>query len=95
MRKFDDASGATWVATVRERPGTDYKGRYFLSLRPEGGDEKDEEEGVALLDVRWNSRRTGERTLETMSDTELRRRLRLARGRYRARSAGESDPAAE
>lgn len=95
MRRFDDASGATWVATVKERPGTDYKGRYFLFLRPEGGDEKDEGEGVALLDVRWNSRRTGERTLETMSDTELRRRLRLARGRYRARSAGEPDPAAE
>lgn len=92
MRTFDDTSGATWVATVKERPGTDYKGRYFLLLRPEGADD---EEGVALLDVRWNSRRTAERTLETMSDTELRRRLRLARGRYRAGSAGTSDPAAE
>lgn len=87
MREFDDASGAPWVATVKERPGTDYKGRYYLLLRPGAGDAED---GVALLDVRWNSERTAERTLETMSDTELRRRLRLARGRYRAGSAGEA-----
>lgn len=95
MREFDDASGATWVATVDERPGTDYKGRYFLRLRAEGGgeDRGGEDEGVALLDVRWNSRRTAERTVETMSETELRRRLRLARGRYP--SAGGPGPAPE
>lgn len=93
MREFEDASGSTWVATVKERPGTDYKGRYFLFLHPEGAE--GEEEGVALLDVRWNSEGTAERTLETMSDTELRRRLRLARGRYRAGSAGTSGSAPE
>ena len=92
MREFDDASGATWVATVKARPGTDYKGRYYLFLRPEDGTET---EGVALLDLRWNSERTAERTLETMSDTELRRRLRLARGRYRAEAGGTPAPAPE
>ncbi len=76
MREFVDGSGAAWVASVRERPGPDYKGRYFFFLEPDGGGD-----GLALLDVRWNSERTARRTLETMSDVELRRRLRSALGR--------------
>ncbi|MDE2773499.1 MAG: hypothetical protein OXI46_07315 [Gemmatimonadota bacterium] len=76
MREFVDGSGAAWMAGVRERPGPDYKGRYFLFLEPGGGGD-----GLALLDVRWNSERTARRTLETMSDVELRRRLRSALGR--------------
>ena len=41
----------------------------------EGGDP------VELTDVRWNNERTAQRTLDTMSVVELRRRLRSARGR--------------
>lgn len=78
MRTFEDEEGRRWRATVRERPGPDYKGRYYFYVRPE---EADDEDGVALLDIRWNSRRTAERTLRTMSEFELRRRLRSARGR--------------
>jgi hypothetical protein len=76
MRKFEDANGAAWTATVREREGPDYKGRYHLWLEP-----ADRSEGVALLDLRWNSERTARRTLSTMSVVELRRRLRSALGR--------------
>jgi hypothetical protein len=76
MREFTDGAGGEWVATVRERPGPDYKGRYYFFLEPSGGGA-----GVALVDVRWNSERTAQRTLETMSEVELRRRLRSARGR--------------
>jgi hypothetical protein len=76
MREFTDGAGAGWVATVRERPGPDYKGRYYFFLEPRAGGE-----GVALTDVRWNSERTAQRTLETMSEVELRRRLRSALGR--------------
>jgi hypothetical protein len=76
MREFADGAGARWVATVRERPGPDYKGRYYLYLEPRAGGE-----GVFLVDVRWNSERTAQRTLETMSEVELRRRLRSALGR--------------
>ncbi len=83
MREFTDAAGRVWVGTVRERPGPDYKGRYYLYLWSR---EKGEEEGVALVDVRWNSLETAERTLATMSDVELRRRLRSAVGRYRTRA---------
>lgn len=81
MREFEDREGRSWVATVRERPGPDYKGQFYFYVRPEEGAEED---GVALLDVRWNSRRTAERTLDTMSGVELRRRLRQALGRRRS-----------
>ncbi|MFP3948992.1 MAG: hypothetical protein ACLFWG_09705, partial [Longimicrobiales bacterium] len=74
-----------WIATVRERPGSDYKGRFFFFLRPKDGSEHD---GVSLVDVRWNSRKTAERALETMSGVELRRRLRSALGR--SRNAGSA-----
>ena len=78
MRAFRDGHGTSWVATVRARPGRDYKGRYYFFVRPESGGD---EEGIALLDVRWNSERTAQRTLTTMSDVELRRRLESAKGR--------------
>jgi hypothetical protein len=84
MRSFKDEDGLEWDASVRERPGRDYKGRYYFFLKPLGGEDS---EGIALLDVRWNSERTAQRTLDTMSDVELRRRLRSARGR------GRPDPA--
>lgn len=80
MRTFEDEQGRLWIASVRSRPGTDYKGRYYFFLVPEGGEDAD---GVALIDIRWNTERTARRTLETMSDVELRRRLRSARGRGR------------
>jgi hypothetical protein len=76
MREFTDGAGAGWTASVRERPGPDYKGRYYFFVEPRGGGE-----GVALGDVRWNSERTAQRTLDTMSEVELRRRLRSALGR--------------
>lgn len=81
MREFEDQDGKTWVATVQERPGPDYKGRYYFFVHPKDGSKDDE---IALLDVRWNSVRTAERTLRTMSEVELRRRLRQALGRGRS-----------
>ena len=83
MRSFQDESGRTWVASVRERPGHDYKGRYSFVFALEGDETG---EPIELADVRWNSLRTAQRTLATSSDVELRRRLRSARGRASARA---------
>ena len=77
MRKFQDEQGATWVASCKERSGDDYKGRYWFFMVRDGA----EEEGVELADVQWNSLRTAERTLRTMSEAELKRRHRSAMGR--------------
>ena len=76
MRDFTDAGGRAWQASVHEEPGTDYKGRFRLVLTPRDG-----ADAVALEDIRWNSERTAQRTLDTMSEVELRRRLRSALGR--------------
>jgi len=81
LRNFTDAQGRRWTASAREEKGTDYKGRLHMVLTPhDGGDDH----AVALEDVRWNSERTARRTLETMSEVELRRRLRSALGRSRS-----------
>lgn len=77
MRDFTDHEGRSWVASVVEEAGADYKGRYHLVLRAADGTGAT----VALEDIRWNSERTARRTLETMSLVELRRRLRSAAGR--------------
>jgi hypothetical protein len=80
MRQFSDAEGRSWVASAAEEEGTDYKGRFYLVMSPE-----DSSEVVELRDVRWNSERSADRTLSTMSVVELRRRLRSAAGRGVAR----------
>jgi hypothetical protein len=87
VRTFQDEDGQRWVASVGFRPGRDYQGRYFFVVRREGdadggtGDGLGGGEGLPLPEIRWNSEKTARRTLETMSDVELRRRLRSARGR--------------
>ena len=81
MRRFTDEQGVDWVAAVAAEQGGDYKGRFYLVLRRA---EAEDEEPVALTDVRWNSRKTARRTMNTMSNVELRRRLHSARGRARA-----------
>jgi len=78
VRTFSDHEGKAWVATVACDEGTNYKGRWFFRMRPETSGE---DSTVSLTDVRWNSERTARRTLETMSEVELRRRLRSAVGR--------------
>lgn len=76
VREFADEGGAGWVAGLVERPGPDHKGRFRFVARPAAG-------GVPVLlhDVQWNSEKTARRTLDTMSEVELRRRLRWAVGR--------------
>ena len=96
MRRFVDEQGRSWVASVAQEEGGDYKGRFFLVMEcamdrenPGPGDSAGRSAGVEgeaparlpVQDVRWNSAKTAERTLATASDVELRRRLRSALGR--------------
>ena len=75
MRTFEDQSGSAWTADVHTEDSPDYKGRYFFVFK--GGDGR----SYALQDVRWNSERTAQRTLDTMAEAELKRRLRTAMAR--------------
>ena len=88
MRLFSDSDGDAWVATVHSDEGLDFKGRHHLYFHPADAEER----GVELLDVRWNSTGTAERTLATMSDVELRRRLRSALGRSALGGGSEVSP---
>ena len=82
MREFTDADGRDWTASAVEEEGTDYKGRFHLVMSP-----SDSDDVVELTDVRWNSERSAQRTIASMSVVELRRRLRSATGRGFARPA--------
>jgi hypothetical protein len=90
VRTFQDEEGQRWIASAGFRPGRDYQGRYFFVVRREGeapGDSTGDGSGgggLALPEIQWNSEKTARRTLETMSEVELRRRLRSARGRVPA-----------
>lgn len=87
MREFTDAQGGRWRAAARldDAKNADYKGRLFLVLEPLDGAAVG---ALELREVRWNSERTAERTIATMSTVELRRRLRSALGRVSERRAG-------
>jgi hypothetical protein len=77
MRTFRDAAGRAWVASAREEDTPRHHGRWYLVLHPE-----DEPDAIhAIPEVRWQTDATAVRTLRTMSDFELRRRLRIVRGR--------------
>jgi len=78
MREFEDESGSVWLASVRERAGDNYKGRFGFQVSERDGHRG---EGFSVEEVRWNSPSTAQRSLSTMAEKELRRLLRIARGR--------------
>lgn len=78
MKQFTAENGREWVATAREEDTPRHHGRWFLVLHPAGEAEPE----LAVPEVRWKSRHTAERTLSTMSDFELKRRLRIASRRH-------------
>jgi hypothetical protein len=87
MRTFQDESGRTWTADAREEDTPRHHGRWYLVFRA-----ADEAE-YAHPEVRWQNRPTALRTINSMSEFELRRRLlnvlgRGARELHAVREAG-------
>lgn len=78
MKAFNAADGREWVATAREEDTPRHHGRWFLVLHPADGPDPE----FAVPEIRWKNRKTAERTLATMSDFELQRRLRIAARRH-------------
>ena len=73
MKTFQDEHGGTWVATAREESTPRHHGRWYLVFHPTS----DEDRLLAMPEVRWQTYASARRTLATMSDFELRRRLHL------------------
>ena len=73
MKTFADHHGRAWVATAHEELTPRHHGRWYLVFQPAD----DENRVLAMPEVRWQTRATAERTLRTMSEFELRRRLHL------------------
>jgi hypothetical protein len=87
MKTFSGEDGREWVATAREEDTPRHHGRWYMVLHPS------DDAGAELMipEIRWKNRLTAERTLRTMSDFELRRRLRIGRRRHDTPGA-ERDP---
>lgn len=84
MKTFTDERGREWTADAREEDTPRHHGRWFLVLAPADGDGPE----LILPEVRWQSHRSAVRTLDTMGDFELRRRLRMASRRHEAPGGG-------
>lgn len=78
MKSFTGEDGQEWVATAREEDTPRHHGRWYLVLHPADSHAPE----LALPEIRWKNRYTAERTLATMSQFELRRRLRIAAQRH-------------
>ncbi|MCI0356103.1 MAG: hypothetical protein L0099_13855 [Acidobacteria bacterium] len=71
MREFSDQGGRRWVADAREEPTPRHHGRWYLVFQPLASHEP----VLPMPEVRWQTHETANRTLQTMSEFELRRRL--------------------
>lgn len=78
MRSFMDQEGRGWIATAREEETPRHHGRWHFVFHTDALPTNLE---LALPEVRWQSRETAERTILTMSENELLRRLAVARAR--------------
>ena len=70
-----DASGTSWVASAREEETPRHHTRWYLVFEGPDGTV------LPMPEVRWQTRATAERTLLTISDFELRRRIHVVRER--------------
>ena len=80
MKNFLDDQGREWTATAREEATPRHHGRWYLVFHPAA----DPALLLPLPEVRWQTRQSAARTLRTMSEFELLRRLLAARTRVGA-----------
>jgi hypothetical protein len=78
MKTFRAENGESWVASAEREDTERHHGIWFLIFHRAG----DSSERFPVFEVRWQTRATAERTLRTMSDLELQRRLKSAIARH-------------
>lgn len=74
MKIFQDETGQSWVATAARENTDRHHGVWYLIFHPAGHPA----DRLEVDEVRWQTEATAARTLRTMSDFELVRRLRSA-----------------
>ena len=77
MRTFHDDHGREWTAAAREENTPRHHGRWYLVFHPAA----DPSTVLPLPEIRWQTAQSAARTLRTMSEFELLRRLQAARTR--------------
>lgn len=77
MRSFRDDEGREWTATAREEITPRHHGRWHLAFHPVDAPDQ----LIPVPEVRWQTAQSAERTLQTMAEFELVRRLLAARSR--------------
>ena len=89
MRNFQDDRGREWTASAREEDTPRHHGRWVLVFHPA----EDPAAVIPLPEVRWQTAQSAERTLRTMAEFELVRRLISARARAGAEAAASGSAA--
>jgi hypothetical protein len=74
MKVFKDELGNSWVAKAIEEATPRHHGKWYLVFHPE----HDPAQLYDVPTIRWQTEATAARTLETISDFELRRRVKSA-----------------
>lgn len=74
MRKFTDESGREWIAGTAREKTMRHHSLYYLVFKSAAGGEDE----YPVPEIRWQTAATGDRTLRTMSEFDLRRRLKGA-----------------
>ena len=87
MKTFLDGHGTAWVATAQEEDTPRHHGRWYLVFHLES----DVGRRLPMPEVRWQTRDSAERTLRTMSEFELRRRIHLLLERDRVEEGATPD----
>lgn len=78
MKTIVDETLGQWTVTAHEEQTPRHHGRWYLVFEGPDGTV------LPMPEVRWQTRVTAQRTLLTMSDFELLRRLHIVRERARA-----------
>ncbi len=91
MRSFTDKSGRDWKVTAREEDTPRHHGRWHLLFHPADTAVGQE---LHLPEVQWQTRETAQRTILSMSEVELRRRLEVAQARAPRKVAFNPAPTA-
>lgn len=80
MKQFTDERGEQWVAEAIEEQTPRHHGKWYLVFHAANAHDQQ----FPVPEVRWQTAATAARTLRTMSDFELRRRLQSALKRFGA-----------